>query len=256
MTMIRNSVMAGVVITSLLLMPHMASAQNTPANAPVHVVVGKPLTPMTDVLASISKQAGVPILTDDTVVDTVGVTTIDKPSVEEMLTALVPLGQGLSWQRVELPQDGPLPSGSILSSQVRALKTIAATGLVVVDPTASSAISFSKSATATPAAPAGMRTVYLVTNEVVRAQRLAQKAADAKKMVADSTAPVNGAVNGMSSAADDLGRMTPDQQREAIPLMFQQMMRMFQNIDPAIKEEMRKQFQGRMGQGGGGLPGQ
>ncbi len=246
-----HAVLAGLLFATCL-SPLVAAPTDATPNAPLHESVGKPLTPVTDVLTDLARQSGVPILFDDTVIDTLGVTTLDKPSVEGMLSALVPLGQGLSWQRVYLPQDAPLPDGTTLAAEVHALKSVAQTGLVVADPATPGALSFSKSVQSAPSAPpAGMKTVYLVTNEVVRAQRLADQKAAAQKQ----PAPVDHAVAGMQTAADDLGRMTPDEQRQAIPLMMQQMMRMFQSIDPGVRQEMGEMWRQNRA-GGGGAPGQ
>lgn len=223
-------------------------------DAPVHLVVTKPLTRVTDALASISRQSGTPILADDTVVDTLGVTTVDKPSVEAMLDFVKTLAPALTWQRVYLPQATPLPDAGALSSQVRALKAITGTGLIVADPAAHSTVAFktsTKTSTDTPAAPPeGMKVVYLVTNETVRAQREAnKKAAEEKK-----AAPVNQAVANVNSAADAFARMNADEQRQAIPQLFQQFGRMFQSLDPAVRQEMGQQFrqwrQQRQGNGG------
>ena len=94
----------------------------SPPTAPLHLTVTKPLTPVTDVLASLSQQSGVPILADDTVVDTLGVTSIDKPTLPEMLDTITALVPAMTWQRVDLPGDAPVPDANTLSAQVRSLK--------------------------------------------------------------------------------------------------------------------------------------
>jgi hypothetical protein len=245
----RMTIVITIAVCAALCGPLRAGAQIAPASSPIHVIVGKPLTRVTDVLADISKQSGIPILADDTVVDTLGVTTIDKPNLEDMLRALVALAPGLSWQRVYLPQDGPLPDANILSAQVRTLKAITATGLVVQEPGDRGGLTFSKEASLSPVAPDGMRLVYLVTNETVRAQREAD--ARTAKRKAAAAAPVETAVNGLSSVADDFSQMSPDQQREAIPQMMQQMMRMIQSIDPGVRQELQQRWQQNHGRGGG-----
>ena len=155
----------------------------------------------------------------------------------------------MSWQRVYLPQGDALPSAEVLSSQVRSLKGIQAS-LSVADPTTQSMITVKRTNDTTVGLPEGMRVVYLVTNEVVRSQRLADEKAAVKKEAAPP-APVDHAVAGMRTAADELGGMTADQQRQAIPLMMQQMMRMFQSIDPSVRAEMADQWRQRRSQGGG-----
>lgn len=228
-------------IALLLLALAPAFAAPEAAAKPVHIVVTKPLTRVTDILASLSQQTGTPILADDTVVDTLGTMSVDKPSLEEALTTLTSLAPSLSWQRVFLPQGATVPGAETLSAQVRALKAINVTGLVVADPKTQSTVAL-KTSTDTPAAPPdGMQVVYLVTNETVRAQREAnKKAAEAK-----DASPVNKTVAGISSAADSFGQMTADQQRQAIPQLMMQFGRMMQGLNPAIRDEMRQQFQQR-----------
>ncbi|MDQ2688362.1 MAG: hypothetical protein M3Y28_10910 [Armatimonadota bacterium] len=225
------------------------AAPETPAK-PVHLEVTKPLTRVTDVLASLSRQTGTPILADDTAVDLLGIMSADKPSLEEALTTLVSLAPSLSWQRVYLPQSAPLPGADALSAQVRALKAIKATGLVVADPKTQSTVTLKTSNDTLSTPPDGMQVVYLVTDETVRAQREAnKKAAEAK-----DASPVNQTVAGLSSAADSFGQMTADQQRQAIPQLMMQFGRMMQGLNPAVRDEMRQQFQQRrqQQQGNGG----
>ena len=38
-------------------------------------------------------------------------------------------------------------------------------------------------------------------------------------------------------------RMTPDEQRQALPLMFQQFTQMMQKIDPAVRRDLFQQWQ-------------
>lgn len=227
--------------------PAFAAPEAAPTK-PLHLQVTKPLTPVTDVLASLSQQTGTPILADDTVVDRLGVTTADKPSLDDALDLIVSLAPSLSWQRVYLPKDAPLPNADTLSSQIRALKAITATGLVVTDPKAHSTVALKTSAETPAEASAGMQTVYLVTDEGVRAQREANKKAGEKK----DASPVNRTVSGISSAADSFGQMSADEQRQAIPQLMMQFGRMMQGLNPALRNEMRQQWQQRRLQGNGG----
>lgn len=223
------------------------AAPEAPAKG-VHLEVTKPLTRVTDVLTSLSRQTGTPILADDTVVDTLGATTADKPSLDAALDLVVSLAPSLSWQRVYLPQGAALPGAETLSSQVRALKAITATGLVVTDPKAHSTVALKTSAETPAETPAGMRVVYLVTDETVRAQREANKKAAEQK----AASPVNKTVAGISGAADSFGQMSADEQRQAIPQLMMQFGRMMQGMNPAIRDEMRQQWQQRRQQGNRG----
>lgn len=218
---------------------------------PVHLQVTRPLTRVSDVLAGLSRQTGTPILADNTVVDTLGATTADKPTLDATLDLLVTLAPSLSWQRVYLPVGPVLPGADALSSQVRALRAISATGLVVADPKAHNTVALKTSADTLAETPAGMQLVYLVTNETVRAQREANKKAGEAK----DASTVNKAVSGISNAADSFGQMTADEQRQAIPQLMQQFGRMMQGLNPAIRDEMRQQWQQRRQQGAGGPQG-
>ena len=213
-----------------------------PADTPIHFSVTAPASPVPTVLAALSKQVGVPILSDDTVAGTVGVMTVDQPGLEPTLDQVTKIVPGLTWQKVYLPQNAPLPKGEALSQQVRDLKALAATPLTLPDSATKSLVSLSqqKLDAATPA-PDGMQTVYLVTNETVRAQRLAaQKAAG--QNAATGQGAVGQAVSGLQSASDMLGQMTPDEQRQALPLMFQQFGQMIKNIDPTVRQQLFQQF--------------
>ena len=149
---------------------------------------------------------------------------------------------GLTWQKVYLPKDAPLPSGNDLSAQVRALKSVAASGLVIADP--AGIVAFSRKKPDTQAAvPADMRLVYLVTDEAVRAQRLAAKAAEPPR---PRTQPGRPAAS-MQNAAAAFSQMTPDEQRQALPLMFQQFRAIMQSMDPSVRQGLRQQFGGRRG---------
>lgn len=220
------------------------------ADKPVHLQVTRPLTRVTDVLATLSRQTGIPILADDTVVDTLGVTAADKPTLDATLDLIVTMAPSLSWQRVYLPVSTTLPSAEALSTQVRALKAISTSGLIVADPNANRTVALKTSSDTPSETPSGMQVVYLVTNETVRAQREANKKAGEKK----DASPVNKTVSGLSNAADSFGQMSADEQRQAIPQLMMQFGRMMQGLNPAVRDEMRQQWQQRRPQGNG--PGQ
>ena len=241
------------------------------AETPVHLATTQSNTPLTQALATLSKQAGIPLLTDDTVVGTLGATTLDKPTLEAMLTSLTSLTPGLTWQKVYLPQETPLPTGEALSRQILALKavnlkTLKATQMVVTD-AAQSTVTFRQSTETVATPPEGMQVVYLVTNESVRAKRQQdakqkETANSASKEAADTQAagpenaapavpgatpqaanlPVTQAVGGLQNTADVFGQMTPDQQRQALPLLFQQFQRMMRSIDPSVMNDLRQQW--------------
>ena len=215
--------------------------------APVHVVIGKPLTPITDVLASLAKQTGQTILADDTAVAPVNVADLQAPTLDAMLDGLKALDAGLTWHKVYLPANAPLPTGNGLSAQVRALQAITADSLVIADP--GKAVSLSHVTAEDVATLSSRRLVYLVTDEAVRASRAAAKAAEDKPA---TVTPGTQVASGMQSAATAFSRMTPDEQRQALPFMFQQFQAIMQGMDPSVRAQLRQQFGGRRR---GGPPG-
>ena len=235
-----------------------------PADKAVQLSITAPSTPLPAVLALLSKQTGVSILADDTVQGTLGAMSVNQSGLEPALNQLKAAIPGLTWQKIYLPKDAPLPKGNALSRQVRDLKALTAATLTVTDPDTKSLLSLSQTKEdAAVSAPSGMQTVYLVTNEMVRARReAAQKAAEmAQQATAAPTAPIVApgltppmpiqggggnvaqAVSGLQGASEMLGQMTPDEQRQALPLMFQQFGQMMQKIDPAVRREMFQQWQ-------------
>jgi hypothetical protein len=250
-----------VVLFLLISAPVLAQTAPTPPTNPLHLSVTKPLTPVRDVLASLSQQSGTPVLADDTVIDTLGVGTIDKPTLPEMLEAIKSLLPALTWQRVSIPGDAPVPNANALSEEVRTLNGLAGTMLTIEDPDAKTGLSFARTPADLSITPGGtVKTVYLVTNETVRAQR--EATAKAKAATAQTTTPLNQTVGGLQNVATAFGQLTPDQQRTALPQMMQQFQQIMRSIDPSVIQDLRTQaqqnggnpFGGRMG--GGPPPGQ
>ena len=207
------------------------------------ISVDQPQTPVTDVLASLSRQSGVPILWDSTVVDMVGAMHLSEASVPAILSALNESAPGLTWRAVYLPRRVPLPTGDQLSAQVLTLQSLALSGLQVADPSARSTILFSKQSRADAPAPAGTRLVYLVTDETLRAERAADQSRDA----AAAQIPQRLSVADLTAAADLFSHMTPDQQRQAAPQLAQQLSRLLKSADPTV----RRQVSRALGTGGG-----
>ena len=221
---------------------------------PVKISITKPLTPVTDVLTALARQTNQIILPDDTAVAPLDVAELSAPTLDSALDDLKSLDAGLAWQKIYLPKDQPLPTGNDLSAQARALKAVAAAHLIIADPTGT--VTFSRKKTDAPATPPdGMRLVYLVSDETVRAQRLAAKTAETAKPK-DAGTPVSQTATGMQNVADTFSQMSPDQQRQALPLMFDQFRRIMQSMDPTVRDQMRQQFGGRRGATtGNGTPG-
>jgi hypothetical protein len=202
-------------------------------------------TPVTTVLSNLAKVTDTTILTDNTVTGSVGPTALEAANVGAMLTKLESLDTGLSWRKVYLPQDAPLPSGETLSREVRSLETLPPTGLVVASPTESITVTHQTNAPAAP--PAGMQAVYLVTDEQVRAQH--QETAAAPPL-SPQASPVTQAATGMQNVADTFGSMTADEQRQALPQMFQQFQRIMQSMDPSVRGDLGQMFRQWQGQNG------
>jgi hypothetical protein len=217
------------------------------ADAPVHLALTAPQTSLSAALAGLATQTGTTILTDSTVAnDQIGPVDFQAANVGALLTKLQTVAPGLTWHKVSLPVSDPLPTGEALSQEVRALEAITATGLVVASPT--DVIDYTHH-TATAPATVGMQTVYLVTDEAVRAKEA--KTAQAPTS-ADAGSSVDQAASGMKNVANIFGLMTPDQQKAALPLMFQQFQRIMQSMDPAVQAGLAQQFQ-QMRQNGQGF---
>lgn len=225
--------------------PTTVKAATAAAGAPLHLVVAGPATPITDVLFDLGKQANATIIADDTVKATLPAMTFDKPDLAQTLDAIVAASPGLSWQKVSLAADASLPDANTLSAQVRALKIVTESHLLVADPVARTTLRFARESTSSQAAPAsGMQTVYLVTNESARAQ--AAPAADA---AGTDKSPVALTVAGMQAAADQFGKLTPAEQGQAVPLMYLQFQRIYQSMDPNLRAALTNQMQ-QQGTGG------
>ena len=95
--------------------------------------------------------------------------------------------------------------------------------------------------------------MYLVTNETVRAQRLASKQAEEAKKQANT--PLNQTVGGLQNVATAFGQLTPDQQRTALPQMMQQFQQIMRSIDPSVIQDLRQQAQQNGGSPFGGKNG-
>ena len=213
----------------------------------------KPLTPLTDVLASLSQQSGVTILADDTVVDKLGVTTIDKPSVPEMLDAIKWLLPAISWKRVSIPGDCPIPDANTLSAEVRTLETMPTPGLIIADLNARTATSYSR--TAPDPAPdfiTPAHTIYLLTNETVRSVRASEKELaavrqapiDAQKML---HAMIPSAQLGMQTVANLFAQLTPDQQDTALSQMIFDWQRIIRSTNPSVLQKLQQSLSDEVG---------
>ena len=225
------------------------------AEKPVQLSITAAATPVATLLGLLSRQAGIPLLADDTVQGTLGTLSVNQPGLEPALNQLKAVIPGLEWQKVYVPKDAPLPKGDVLSRQVRDLKALTVATLAVTDPATKSLRSLSqKKEDAAASVPEGMQTVYLITNEMVRARRQAVQnvsvmvQAPAPPMPQPAPALAGGgtvaqAVSGLQGASDMLGQMTPDEQRQALPLMFQQFGQMMQKIDPTVRRELFQQWQ-------------
>lgn len=219
------------------------------ADPSLHVVTTQPQTPLTQALADLAKQSGTAILTDNTVTASLPATTLQADNVGAMLTKLGTSVPGLSWRKVYLPKDAPLPTGQALSQEVRALQAITPLSLIVASPT--DRLTFMHTFAADAAAPASMQAVYLVTDNAVPST----PAAPAAPPAAPAATPIEQTTNGMQTVADAFSKMTPAEQSQALPAMFQQFQRIMQTMDPAVRQQLNNQLQQQWQQGGNGQPG-
>jgi hypothetical protein len=236
---------------SLSVLPITRGTAQAPPTTPLHIVISHSLTPITAVLTTLSRQSGVPILADDTVIDTLGVADIAKPTLPEMLDAITALAPAETWQRVTIPSDAPLPDADSLSAQVRDLQTLMESRVTITDPGTHTTVSYSRVATDTSKfADTTDRTVYLVTNETVRAQRIAEAKARAAKALPDT--PLKQIDSGMAAVQNAFTQMTPAEQYQGVMKFSGMMGQLFTSLDPSVMAKIQQQaaqYKGGMGNG-------
>ena len=205
-------------------------------NTPVHVTVDK-TAHIADLLTLLSAKTGVPIISDDTMIDTIDIADIREPGLEPMFNALTVLDPGLTWQRIYLPRKGLLPDGDLLVKQIHALKPGVKAGIVFSGPPDNAATSFVKADRGSGIAPPnGMRVAYLVTNESVRRMRLTGKwSMRSGKQVAQT--PLEQAMSGLESASAALKKMSPAEQQQTLAAMRQ----MLSQFDPTVLAQLLPQ---------------
>jgi hypothetical protein len=240
----------------LFVLPLGSALAQAPAMAPLHIVISHSQTPITDVLTTLSRQSSVPILADDTVIDTLGVSDIAKATVPEMLDAITAMAPAETWQRVTIPSDAPLPDADSLSAQVRDLQTLMESRVTITNPDTHMTVNYSRTAgdTAKIGDPTD-RVVYLVTNETVRAQRLAEAKAKADKPVSDT--PLKQLDNTMQAVQNAFSQLTPDEQYQGVMKVSSMMGQMFTSLDPSVMAKIQQQaaqFKGGMGNGQNPVP--
>jgi hypothetical protein len=217
---------------ALTLAPISAHAAETPSttSTAISVNVSQPSTPVADVLTSLSHQAGVRILADSTVTDTIGEGRIGASNLEDALNALTKLDPGLTWSRVSLPADAAVPSADDLSAAVRALRKIKAGALTIAGADGST-ISINTTSSAQPSGRHDI-IVYLVTNET-EFDKLANEKANERYTRGGSQA-IESTMANLHAIGDTFNQMTPDQQSEVMPLIWQQLRYITRNISPEV----------------------
>lgn len=234
---------AGAALVLALAMPAGAAplaqaAAKTAAAAPVHLVIAGPKTPITDALFELGKQTSMTIVADDSVKGTLSAMTIDKPDLGQALDAIAAASPGVAWQKIYLAADATLPDANTLAAQVRALNAITASHMLVANPATHANLRFARDPSDSQAtSTAGMQTVYLVTNQAAPVQSAAAPAASAGKTAVEQT------VAGIQDSADEFAKLTPQEQSQAVPLMFLQFQRIYQSMDPGLRAALTNQFQ-------------
>jgi hypothetical protein len=237
------------------------------AQTPLKLTITKPFTPVTEILASLAKQSGTPIVADDTVVDTLGAGTVAAPTVPEMLDAIKELLPDLTWERVEIPKDAPVPNADNLSAEMRELQALNEGPITITDPVKRLTTRYSlteshrfiiiipsgKEVRDLPAiADPSDKIVYLVTDEVVRNVRDYHKqlAADKQRGI-DATnreqalRPTPQA--GLLRVFGLYKQLTPEEQHDNLESMVFKWREIIRATDPAVLLEVEQQYPGLVG---------
>ena len=198
---------------------------------PLLVTVTKSSTPVTDVLTQLSTQSGVRILADSTVIDVIGEARIGAPTLNDALKTLAALDPGLTWNKLTFSANTTVPNAEDLAATVLALRKIKSDDISIVDGATGSTMTIDKGA-ANQTADTGKIVVYLVTNETVRAQQLADKENARYRQGGD--AAVEHTMADLKSIASRFDQMTPDQQSEVMPIIWSQLRYITRNIPPEV----------------------
>ena len=219
-------------IMTVLSAPIVARADQNPppSTKPLLVTVDKTSTAVTDILAKLSSQSGIKILSDDTVIDAIGEARISAPNLEGALKTLASLDPGLTWEKITLSTGAAIPSGEDLSAAVQALRKIKSDAFSITDGAAGSTMSIQSTPPSTSTGGDKI-VVYLVTNETVRQQRIDDKANAKYKQ---GPTAVESTMADLRSIADRFSQMTPDQQSEVMPLIWSQLRYITRSLGPEV----------------------
>lgn len=252
-----------IAIAALAMLGSIPAFADTPA-APLKLNISRPNTPVVEVLSSLAKQSGQTILADDSVIDTIGLTSITKGSVEEMLNALSTAAPGVSWRKVYILADAPLPDAAALGAQIRALDTVSSSKLISVAP-GGTVVDFVRSAaTSVPSADSTMRAVYFVSDEAVRAKRIADARAVTSRNApapagAQSTPQPSSyhdqAVTGMQASLNALQQMSPQDRMQVLPQMAKDWFSLLHSMSREERQALRQAMRGNNNGGGGNIGG-
>ena len=197
----------------------------------VNLDVTEAATPVTDVLATLSRQSGARIIADSTVVDTIGAARIATTTLDDALTSLTQLDPGLTWNKITLSADAVVPNADDLSAALRALRKIKSDDISVSGNSADSSMSVHKEATVTSADDHKV-VVYLVTNETVWDRKQDEKV-NAHYRQGGAEAVENTMTN-LRLIANTFDQMTPDQQSQIMPVIWSQLRYITRNISPEV----------------------
>ena len=218
-------------LTALAASPIVAMADAAQPAHSITISLDKTATPVTDILKKVATQSGTRIFADSTVIDALGEGRISAANVEDALDSLAKLDPGLSWSKIGLPADTPLPAAEDLATAIRALRKIKADNLTISSGGSTLSVQNSVTPTAQPAADPHKVVVYLVTNEAEYQKRIDDKAnAHYKK----GNEAVETTMDSLHAIADSFDQMSPAQQSQIMPLIWSQLRYITRNLSPEV----------------------
>lgn len=187
--------LAGILALAAALCALPASADDAPA---VTLTVKQDQARVADALNVLQQETGQTIVVDSTVIGRMGSAKVSFPTLAKMLDFLKTTEPGLTYTQIYITQNKPTPSADDCYNLVRTMEWLADQGNpVLVSPTAT--ISVSSQPGAPASTPPGMRPIWYVSDEQIRAQEVldqqkiaqqaAQQAAEAASNAAQNTNP-------------------------------------------------------------------
>ena len=159
--------------------------------APLTLTITQDGAKVSDALGVLQKESNATLVVDNTVIGTMGRAKVSFPTLNDMLDFLRTMEPGLTWAKLYLPSNRPVPTSDQCYDLVRTLTWLAQQGsATLVSSTTTITVVQKNTTTLTP--PTGQREIWYVSDEQIRYQRYldAQAAAQKAQTAAQTTQPV------------------------------------------------------------------